>query len=184
MRVSTRSIKTNPVSSKGELKERKKNPIYSFSPVYFTRESKMFRSIPSRLSSTSCSLLVLSNPRTFGRNARPNFKSLSLRTSIWQSPAHLCPRLLSVSKSSFSTTQLRSVSGVEKKAKLEEERQGALRRKLKVDPENVTSMSNVIPIFGHRPTNQLTHGGSGNDPDMFLELKSDLVGPLFLWRIF
>lgn len=68
---------------------------------------------------------------------------------------------------------------MEKKAKLEEERQGALRRKLKVDTENVTSMSNVIPIFGHRPTNQLTHGGSGNDPDMFLELKSDLVGPSF-----
>lgn len=138
----------------------------------------MFRSIP-RFSSVPRSLLVFPIARTFNRNARPNFNPLSLRTQ--PSPAHLYPRTLLVSKSLFSTTQLRSTSDAEKKAKFEAERQAALMQKLKVDPENVTSTSSVVPIFDHRPTNR---PAPSDGPDVFHELKSDLVGPYLFGAYF
>lgn len=128
----------------------------------------MFRSIP-RFSSAPHSLLVFPIARSFNRNARPNFNPLSLRTQ-----PHLYPRTLLVSKSLFSTTKFRFTSDAGKKGKFEAERQAALMQKLKVDPENVTSTSSVIPIFDRRPTNQST---PSDGPNVFHELKSDLVGP-------
>lgn len=78
-----------------------------------------------------------------------------------------------VSKSLFSTTRPRSIDEAEKKKF--EELQNSLGRKLKVEPENVTtcSSSSLAPVFDSRPTNR---GGSSDDLDMFRGLKSDLVG--------
>lgn len=139
----------------------------------------MFRSIPSRrLSSAPRSLLALSTPHTFSSNVGPKFKPLLLRQS---SPTYLYhPRSLSVSKSLFSTTQLRPANEAEK-AKLENERQNSLNQKLKVDLENVTRTSSTTPIFDHRPTNRSAQGGSDDDPDILRGLKSDLAGFPLPW---
>lgn len=127
----------------------------------------MFRSIP-RFSSAPRSLLVFPIAR------RPNFNPLPIRTQ--PSQAHLYPRASLVSKSLFSAAQLCSTRGAEKKAKLEADRQAALMQKLKVDPENVTSTSSVIPIFDYRPTNQ---SAPSDGPDILHGLKSDLVSTYF-----
>lgn len=84
-----------------------------------------------------------------------------------------------IPRSLFSTTQFRSLSEAEKKAKLGEERRNALKQKLEADPENVTSTSSLTPIFDPKPgPSAATHNEGNNDPDMFRGLKSDLVSLL------
>lgn len=154
-------------------------PLSSFSPS-FPAPDKMFRSIPSRRLSSTCvprSLLVHSTLRSFSSNTRPSLKTLSLRPYTQPNSLQLYhPRFLLISKSLFSTTQLHRISDAEKKAKLEEERQNALKQKLEADPENVTSTSSMTPIFDPKPKKPvLAQNESGDDPDMLRGLKSDLV---------
>lgn len=78
-----------------------------------------------------------------------------------------------VPKSLFpAITQPRFTSEAEKKVKLEDERQSALKRKLEVGPVGVDRRDSVVHISNARSR-------SSDGPDMLRGLKSDLAGRSF-----
>jgi hypothetical protein len=138
----------------------------------------MFRIVSPRRISPPRSLAGLRSLHSFSNNVKPRLKAPQLQSYPEQGPVTLYfSHTGRVSKSFFSSTPLNLIK-IEKRSKIEAERENALQQKLESNPEKVTTTSSMTPIFDPKPRNTETHNESGDEPDMLRGLKSDLVGPL------